>query len=1031
MNNETDVNSDLLPVNRSATTHGSHQTGASTNGPATRARPAAPSGGPGHANFLQYLPFDPWRLVEALRLRWHWLAVGGSGLGLLGLVFGLATTSASYTTTVQFIRNEGQNAFQTSEFGEAFRPRPLSELAFRSMLRSQELLRRVSEQAEPPVAAKALDARLRVSPERNVDFIIVTLAGTDRQAAVNLVNLFAREAERFTKEKQADEAKEVDHYLEERLKDKEQELAAAKKQLKALSGDVQHTEPTGSMLREVLRSAETNLIELRARYTDLYPDVQIQSNKIAAIKKQLRESGIDSSQETKTEGDVVATKPKAVSSTSKGDVASGKDAEDLDTLLKRAQNRLEELEKAKLQLQSRQREARLFAQDPPGYYRLLAAATVNDAVRHSAKLKVAVLTLFSVFCGFAFAVCAALFAEVKDRRIKTAADLQRVTGLSVLAALGDLDRMSTTQQADWAFRTWTSLQDKLNHSPDHGIVCGFTSSTQGEGRSTWIRLLGQAASQRGLRVLTVATRPSPNGKGREVVVNEMPDTSDVRPQTPAADKTSPASRGASESQRQGAALAHNILSHPEQVAEQLISPDAPPVVHIPLPGWVWNYERRKEWHTALQHWYKIENVVILVELPPASVPEAVLLAEHVPQLVWLSGGEADPAQTRKELETLRHARCNLVGAVLNRETVPVIRKNLLQWMPAVAVLFALGAFTAQATDAAVADPDAPEPAQPVVKSETKPPETKPSFSVLTSRRRAPWQERFTLGPGDVLNFSLLGQKELTRHGISIGPDGRVNYLQAQDIMAAGLTVDELRAKMDEALAEYYRAPRTIITPAVFNSKKFFLLGSVVQKGVFTLDRPTTIIEAIARARGLETGLQDRNLVEIADLQRTFLVRQGHRMSVDFEKLFLRGDLSQNVPLEPDDYLYFPPADLKEVYVLGEVRTPGVVPHTPATSTLGVIAARGGFTDRAWKKRILIVRGSLNQPETFVVDGSAVLSALTTDFKLEPRDIVYVHYRPWIKAEELLDTAVSAFVQAAFITWTGGHVGPLIRSPIIE
>ena len=1030
MNNETDVNSDLLPVNRSAPTRGSHQTGASTNGPATRARPAAAAGGPGHANFLQYLPFDPWRLVEALRLRWRWLAVGGSGLGLLGLVFGLATTSASYTTTVQFIRNEGQNAFQTSEFGEAFRPRPLSELAFRSMLRSQELLRRVSEQAEPPVTAKALDARLRISPERNVDFIIVTLAGTDRQAAVNLVNLFAREAERFTKEKQADEAKEVDHYLVERLKDKEQELAAAKMQLKALSGDAQHTEPTGSMLREVLRSAETNLIELRARYTDLYPDVQIQSNKIAAIKKQLRESGIDPTQETKTEGDVAATKSKAVSSTSKGDVVSGKDAEDLDTLLKRAQNRLEELEKAKQLLQSRQREARLFAQDPPGYYRVLAAATVNDAVRHGGKLKVAVLTLFAVFCGFAFAVCAALFAEVKDRRIKTAADLQRVTGLPVLATLGDLDGMSHAQQADWSFRAWTGLQDKLNHSPDHGIVCGFTSSTRGEGRSTWIRLLGQAASQRGMRVLTVATRPSPNGKGgAEVVVNEMPDSSDVQPQTTAAEKTSPASRSATESQN--GALAHNILSHPEQVAEQLIAPDAPPVVHIPLPGWVWNYERRKEWHTALQQWYKIENVVILVELPPASVPEAVLLAEHVPQLIWLSGGEADPEQTRKELETLRHARCNLVGAVLNRETVPVIRKNLLQWMPAVAVLFALGAFTAQATDPAVADPDAPEPAQRAVKSETKPPETKPSFSVLTSRRRAPWQERFTLGPGDVLNFSLLGQKELARHAISIGPDGRVNYLQAQDIMAAGLTVDELRAKMDEALAEYYRAPRTIITPAAFRSKKYFLLGSVVQKGVFTLDRPTTIIEAIARARGLETGLQDRNLVEIADLQRTFLVRQGQRMPVDFEKLFLRGDLSQNVPLEPDDYLYFPPADLKEVYVLGEVRTPGVVPHTPVTSTLGVIAARGGFTDRAWKKRILIVRGSLNQPETFVVDGSSVLSALTKDFRLEPRDIVYVHYRPWIKAEELLDTAVSAFVQAAVITWTGGHVGPLIRHPIIE
>jgi hypothetical protein len=67
----------------------------------------------------------------------------------------------------------------------------------------------------------------------------------------------------------------------------------------------------------------------------------------------------------------------------------------------------------------------------------------------------------------------------------------------------------------------------------------------------------------------------------------------------------------------------------------------------------------------------------------------------------------------------------------------------------------------------------------------------------------------------------------------------------------------------------------------------------------------------------------------------------------------------------------------------------------------------------------------------VVDASAVLSAGATDFRLEPRDIVYVHYRPWIKAEELLDLAASAFVQAAVITWTGGNIGPLIRTPIIE
>ena len=79
----------------------------------------------------------------------------------------------------------------------------------------------------------------------------------------------------------------------------------------------------------------------------------------------------------------------------------------------------------------------------------------------------------------------------------------------------------------------------------------------------------------------------------------------------------------------------------------------------------------------------------------------------------------------------------------------------------------------------------------------------------------PLADRFKLGPGDVLNFALFDRTELTRNEIAIEPDGRVSYLQAQGIVAAGLTIDELRAKMDEVLASYYRAPRTIITRSRF------------------------------------------------------------------------------------------------------------------------------------------------------------------------------------------------------------------------
>jgi protein involved in polysaccharide export with SLBB domain len=296
-----------------------------------------------------------------------------------------------------------------------------------------------------------------------------------------------------------------------------------------------------------------------------------------------------------------------------------------------------------------------------------------------------------------------------------------------------------------------------------------------------------------------------------------------------------------------------------------------------------------------------------------------------------------------------------------------------------------------------------------------------SLSVTSPAQRAEWQKRLTLGPGDVLSFSLYGYPDLSKSDVVVGPDGRISFLQAQDVLATGLTVDELRAKLDEELAKYYRNPRTVIIPTAFRSKRFYMLGKVATKGVFILDRPMTIIEAVAQARGLETGFFQGNIVELADLPRSFLVRGGKKMPVDFELLFQQGDLSQNIPLEPDDYVFFASANANEIYVFGEVGGPGIQAFWPKASAVSAVAVRGGFTPRAYRQRILVVRGSLNHPETFIVNAAAILAGKAPDFRLQPKDIVYVSERPWVQVEELLDQAIRSFINGAVVTGTGVYL----------
>jgi protein involved in polysaccharide export with SLBB domain len=286
-----------------------------------------------------------------------------------------------------------------------------------------------------------------------------------------------------------------------------------------------------------------------------------------------------------------------------------------------------------------------------------------------------------------------------------------------------------------------------------------------------------------------------------------------------------------------------------------------------------------------------------------------------------------------------------------------------------------------------------------------------SISMSTPAKRAAWQRHMTLGPGDVLNISLLDMPETQRIDVPVGPDGRIGFLQASSVMAAGLTIDELRGKLDEALGKFYQNPHAVIVPVAFRSKKFVVLGAVVNKGVFAFDRPTTIIEAIARAGGLETGLYETKTVELADLQRSFLARHGQRVPVDFEKLFQHGDLSQNIPLEPDDYLYFASASGNEIYVLGEVMDPGAIIFNSRPTAVNAIATRGGYTTRAFKSRVLVVRGSLSNPQTFVVDTASVLNGKSKDFPLQPHDIVYVSRNPWVVAAEIADLAAKSFVES--------------------
>jgi protein involved in polysaccharide export with SLBB domain len=106
-------------------------------------------------------------------------------------------------------------------------------------------------------------------------------------------------------------------------------------------------------------------------------------------------------------------------------------------------------------------------------------------------------------------------------------------------------------------------------------------------------------------------------------------------------------------------------------------------------------------------------------------------------------------------------------------------------------------------------------------------------------------------------------------------------------------------------------------------------------------------------------------------------RTGDRVPVDIEALWKARDRSADIPLEPGDTVSVPIAN--EVYVAGEVRTPGRVPYNAAFTVADYLLAAGGanpltadpngmyFMDRLGKRTRTSLSGEVQPGALLFVD----------------------------------------------------------------
>jgi len=298
-------------------------------------------------------------------------------------------------------------------------------------------------------------------------------------------------------------------------------------------------------------------------------------------------------------------------------------------------------------------------------------------------------------------------------------------------------------------------------------------------------------------------------------------------------------------------------------------------------------------------------------------------------------------------------------------------------------------------------------------------------TVIVSRKIEPaWlkpsPDLFTLGPGDRLEIEVLGDPA-SRAITVVAPDGKLyfNFLEGIDVW--GATIAQAKASLENQLANYVREKSqvSIILRGV-ESKRIWVLGRVQAPGVYAMAAPMTLLEAISMAGGTLSlaNYRDQEAAginqEMADLRHSFVIRQGKVLPVDFERLLNRGDLAQNIYLQPDDFVYLPAARAKVVYVLGAVTQPRSIAYSEGMTVAGAVASAYGTLKGAYMHHVAVVRGSLAEPQVTIVDYKNVIKGEAQDIALQPHDIVYVPFSPYRYIQHYVEIAINTFASAAAI-----------------
>ena len=267
-------------------------------------------------------------------------------------------------------------------------------------------------------------------------------------------------------------------------------------------------------------------------------------------------------------------------------------------------------------------------------------------------------------------------------------------------------------------------------------------------------------------------------------------------------------------------------------------------------------------------------------------------------------------------------------------------------------------------------------------------------SVFPFTGQQPADDRYRIGPGDVLDIRVYNRPQLSREAVRVEGSGMIRMpLIESEIRAACMTEGELAKEISTRYAKYYKNLQVDVFIKEYHSQQVAVIGAVNDQSRFELQRRVRLLELLTYAKGPSAKAgQTINIVHSTAISPCKQADESDASTAfSSYKLndVLQGDPKSNPYLEAGDIVTIPDAD--QVYVVGNVFMPLTIALKEPITLTRAIAMAGGLRQDTKKDKIRVLRqqpGTTTRKE-IVVDLAAIEKKSSEDLALAPNDIVDV------------------------------------------